>query len=98
MCFDLTHAHQSVQQKASQPLTCLFSVDGLDVWNCFDWFVNDEIIRTKSVQNHFFSRKIYKSAPLTVITHTHQVQHKLMTDIAAAPLTYQTYHTQNVHL
>ena len=29
-------------------------LDGLDVLHCFDWFVNDEIIRTKGVQNHSF--------------------------------------------
>ena len=46
-----------------------FSVDGIDVLHCFDWFVN-EIVQTKSVQNHFFSRKkIQKRAPNCVEPH-----------------------------
>ena len=59
--------YSSSAQQDSYPLICIFPVDGLDVLHCFDWFVNDEIVRTKSVQNQLFSKKNYKSASLTAL-------------------------------
>lgn len=42
----------------------MFPVDGHDDLHCFDRFVNDEVIRTKSAQGHFFGRKnIQKRTP-----------------------------------
>ena len=46
-------------------------VDGLYVLLCFDWFVIDEIIRSKSEKNYqvlFSAENIYKSAGLTVVS------------------------------
>ena len=62
----MARVHQSVQQQDSHPLMRFFSVNGLYVLQCFDWFVSDRIIRIKRVQNHFFGGKKTKCT-LTIV-------------------------------